>query len=140
MANPSKMDTKIVHSDSLMSEQAQLASTSYNKALSSLSEIFGIERSNPFKFKGKEIPMTDENIGMMLKLLLEESNRREKLKEEVEKKKKEDEEKARKQKIEKEKLIKEEEEWKKKREDEEKEKERERNRRERRNLLANSRN
>ncbi|TYJ96987.1 hypothetical protein E5676_scaffold506G00330 [Cucumis melo var. makuwa] len=43
--------------------------------------------------------MTDENIGFMMNLLMEESNRRAKVKEEAEKKQKEDEERATKEKF-----------------------------------------
>ncbi|TYK11051.1 hypothetical protein E5676_scaffold73G00340 [Cucumis melo var. makuwa] len=64
------MDIKIVRSDGPVSEQRQLGCTSHNKALPSSSSVFGTEGWNPFNFKGKVIPMIDDNIAMMLKLLL----------------------------------------------------------------------
>lgn len=59
-------------SDGPVSEQAQLASLSHDQALPSLREVFGTEGWNPFSFKGKEVPMTDENIGFRMNFLMEE--------------------------------------------------------------------
>ncbi|KAA0062631.1 hypothetical protein E6C27_scaffold79G001420 [Cucumis melo var. makuwa] len=118
-ANPFKRDTEVVHSHGPVSEQAQLASSSLNKALPSSREVFGTKGWNPFSFKSKEVLMTNENIDFITNLLMEESNKRAETKEEVEKKRKEDEEKARKEKAEEEERNKREEE-KKKKEDERK--------------------
>lgn len=82
LASQYESDIEIVRSNGPVSEQAQLESTPQNKALPSLSVVFRIKGWNPFKCKGKEISMTNENIGMMFKLLLEESNRKERVKEE----------------------------------------------------------
>uniref|UniRef100_A0A0A0LBL2 Uncharacterized protein n=1 Tax=Cucumis sativus TaxID=3659 RepID=A0A0A0LBL2_CUCSA len=90
--------------DGHVSEQAQVNPLPYNEGatLSCSSEIFGIEGFNSFNFNGREIPITTDDIEVMLGLFLEENQRRERLMEEAEKRQKEDDKKARKEQLDKE--------------------------------------